>query len=50
MNIESTLHSLFEEYGVNLLKTPLRLEGFLKDLHPEEPRSVFLICEALRPL
>ena len=47
MNIEETLEELFTEYGVSLLVQPLRIEGFLKDLHPEESRAVFLLCEAL---
>ena len=47
MSIKETLEELFEKYGAKLLTQPLRIEGFLKDLHPEDPRAVFLLCEAL---
>ena len=47
MRIETTLSELLETYGSALLTQPLRLEGFLKDLHPEAPREVFLLCEVL---
>ena len=41
-----TVSSLIEEHGVSLLENPLRLEAFLKDLHPNDEREVFLLCEA----
>ena len=47
MSIEQTLDKLLSSHGMTLLEQPLRLEGFLKDLHPENPREVFLLCEAL---
>ena len=46
MSVIETVSSLIEEHGISLLENPLRLEGFLKDLHPDEEREVFLICEA----
>ena len=46
MSVIKTTSSLIEEYGFSLLENPLRLESFLKDLHPDDERQVFLICEA----
>ena len=46
MSVIETTSSLIEEYGFSLLEDPLRLESFLKDLHPDDERQVFLICEA----
>jgi len=46
MSVIETASSLIEEHGLPLLQNPLRLESFLKDLHPEDEREVFLICEA----
>ena len=46
MSVVDTTSSLLEEHGSSLLENPLRLESFLKDLHPDEERDVFLICEA----
>lgn len=46
MSVIETVSSLIEEHGDSLLQNPLRLEAFLKDLHPDEERDVFLICEA----
>ena len=45
MNIAQTLENLLETHGVVLLDNQKRLEGFLKDLHPEEEREVFLLTE-----
>ena len=45
MNIVQTLEQLLETHGVVLLDDQKRLEGFLKDLHPEEEREVFLLTE-----
>ena len=47
MSVVDTVSLLIEEHGVSLLENPLRLEAFLKDLHPDDEREVFLICEAL---
>ena len=46
MSVIETASSLIEEHGASLLDNPLRLESFLKDLHPDDEREVFLICEA----
>ena len=46
MSVITTVLSLLEEHGSALLDEPLRLESFLKDLHPQEEREVFLICQA----
>ena len=46
MSVVQTASSLIEEHGVSLLENPLRLEAYLKDLHPDDERDVFLICEA----
>jgi|GEM_PF-6328971 len=46
MKIQETLHSLIEDNGVDVLDNHLRLSGFLKDLHPEQEREVFLLSEA----
>ena len=46
MSVIKTASSLIEEHGIGLLDNPLRLESFLKDLHPDDEREVFLICEA----
>ena len=47
MSVVATTRDLIQEHGLSLVKQPLRLESFLKDLHPEEDREVFLLCEAL---
>lgn len=46
MSVVETANSLIEEHGMALLENPLRLEAFLKDLHPDDEREVFLLCEA----
>ena len=46
MSISETLEELLEQHGQPLLNDARRLEGFLKDLHPEEEREVFLLIEA----
>ena len=45
MSIATTLDQLFETHGVVLLDNQKRLEGFLKDLHPDLEREVFLLTE-----
>lgn len=47
MSSVETARGLLEEHGVVLLSQPLRMEGFLKDLCPEEERDVFILMEAL---
>ena len=46
-NIISTLRDLIERYGIDLLESPMRLDGFLRDLHPHLPREVYLIIEMI---
>ena len=46
MSISVTLQELLDHHGFALLNDSRRLEGFLKDLHPEEEREVFLLIEA----
>ena len=45
--IEMTLHNLLDDIGLSLLNTPQRLDGFLRDIHPNQPREVFLIVEMI---
>ena len=45
--IEMTLHNLLDDIGLSLLNTPQRLDGFLRDIHPNQPRDVFLIVEMI---
>ena len=46
MSLVNTVSQLIEEHGVSILENPLRMESFLKDLHPDKEREVFLLCEA----
>lgn len=45
--LEQSIKDLIEQYGFDLLADPLRLEGFLKDLHPLEMASVSSAMEVL---
>ncbi|MEC7988100.1 MAG: hypothetical protein VX278_23235 [Myxococcota bacterium] len=45
MSISDTIIGLIHEKGLLILEQPYRLEGFLKDLHPDEERDVFLMSE-----
>lgn len=42
-----TLNRLLDEQGTSLLKQPLRLEGWLRDLHPELRAAVSVVMECL---
>ena len=42
-----TLNRLFDEHGTGLLQQPLRLEGWLRDLHPELRAAVSVVMECL---
>ena len=46
MSVVNTVSQLIEEHGISILENPLRMESFLKDLHPDKEREVFLLCEA----
>ena len=43
----STIHHLLDEYGLDLIGNPLRIEAFLRDLHPNEPQKIFLLLEVV---
>ena len=47
MSVIDSVTMLLDEHGIALLENPLRLQAFLKDLHPDDEREVFLLCEAL---
>ena len=47
-SISRTVARLLDEQGLSLLEDPLRLEAYLRDLHPEEPQSVFLLIEVMQ--
>ena len=45
--VSSTIRQLLEEHGISLLEQPLRIEAFLRDLHPNDRQSVFLMMEVI---
>ncbi len=45
--LTSTVRGLIEEQGVGLLSQPLRLEGWLRDLHPDSRAAVSVVMEAI---
>ena len=46
-HITSSLTNLLDEIGLSLLTSPLRLDAFLRDLHPDKPRETYLIIEMM---
>ena len=38
---ETTLHELIDELGMEILFSPLRIQGVLQDDHPNEPQKIF---------
>ena len=42
-----TLNQLLDVHGTGLLQQPLRLEGWLRDLHPELRAPVSVVMECL---
>ena len=45
--IQQTLSELLDSYGLELLFSPVRLTGLLRDLHPNEPQKVFCLLETI---
>ena len=46
--VEETLETLLQVVGVVLLDQPRRLEGFLRDMHPDSPQEVSVLLEAVQ--
>ena len=46
-SIPNTIQHLFETVGIGLLEHPLRLEAFLRDLHPDKPAEVSVLVESI---
>ena len=46
-NIEKTLQILIDEEGMEILFSPLRIQGFLQDDHPQESKLIFATMEVL---
>ncbi len=47
MTILGTLRKLLDEYGVEILENPLRVNAFLRDLHPNLPRETHVLVEVM---
>jgi len=47
VKLQARLEQLLEQEGLSLLSDPRRLEGFLRDGFPEQPRDVYLITEIM---
>lgn len=45
--VESTLADLLRRRGLGLLEQERRLEGLLRDLHPDDPLEVAVLIEAV---
>ena len=45
--VESSLVDLLRQHGRDLLAQERRLEGFLRDLHPDDPLEVSVLVEAV---
>ena len=45
--IAASLRNLLAEEGLSLLESPLRLDAFLRDFHPNQPREVYLMVEMI---
>ena len=45
-DVLATLAELLSEHTLSLLDQPRRLEGMLRDLHPDAPRAVSVLVEA----
>ena len=46
-NIEKTLQTLIDEEGMEILFSPLRIQGILQDDHPQESKLIFSTMEVL---
>ena len=46
-SIEKTLQVLIEEEGMEILFSPLRIQGILQDDHPQDAKWVFVTMEVL---
>ena len=46
-NIEKTLQTLIDEEGMEILFSPLRIQGVLQDDHPQESKLIFATMEVL---
>ena len=44
---ETTLHELIDELGMEVLFSPLRIQGVLQDDHPNESQKIFATMETL---
>ena len=45
-DVLTTLAELLSQHTLALLEQPRRLEGMLRDLHPDEPLAVSVLVEA----
>ena len=45
--VEDTLEALLQVVGLSLASQARRLEGFLRDMHPDSPREVSVLIEAV---
>ena len=46
-SIDKTLQTLIDEEGMEILFSPLRIQGVLQDDHPQESKMVFATMEVL---
>ena len=47
VSFEATLYELLHEEGMEILFSPLRIQGILQDDHPNEPQKIFATMETL---
>ena len=47
-SIENTLQQIIARIGVGILDDPLRLAGFLRDYHPQQPAEISVLMESVR--
>ena len=46
-DIGQSIRDIIERIGLGILEEPLRLEAFLRDLHPEQPAEISVLIESL---
>ena len=45
--IAESLEGIIQQVGLGILEDPLRLDAFLRDLHPDRPAEVSVVVESL---
>lgn len=45
--IQETITDILREFGETILQNPLRVEAFLRDLHPDQPTAISATMEML---